>query len=172
MKVLNVHERLCPGSEDDVGRLIDSLARPDDSLWPWEKWPAMRLYGALAEGTHGGHGPIGYFVELYEPSRRVRFRFTRPRGFVGFHEFALEKRTDGVALVHKLAAEMRGSALLSWPLLFRPLHDALIEDAFGKAEAVLAGSSARKVTWSPWVRFLRRCLRPRSSERPPQSSDE
>jgi hypothetical protein len=47
-----------------------------------------------------------------------------------------------------------GLAILSWPLIFRPLHDALIEDSFATAEAAL-GQPARMRAWSLWVRLLR-----------------
>ncbi len=44
--------------------------------------------------------------------------------------------------------------VLTWPLVIRWLHDALIEDAFDKTENHFL--SQKKVTsWSAWVKFLR-----------------
>jgi hypothetical protein len=41
---------------------------------------------------------------------------------------------------HLCAMRLRGSARLNWPLFSRPMHDALIEDSIGPAEA---GHAAR-----------------------------
>jgi hypothetical protein len=148
VRVRNVHRR----AVDDVaavGELLDGLGSVGDRLWPRDRWPAMRLDRPLEVGARGGHGPIGYRVELYEPKRRVRFRFERPRGFDGFHEFSLVEG-DPPTLEHVLQAEMTGAARLSWPLLFRPLHNDLIEDALANAAS---GPGPRD--WSPTTRVLR-----------------
>jgi hypothetical protein len=50
--------------------------------------------------------------------------------------------------------EARGSALLKWLLLIRPMHDALIEDGFFRAERAL-GLPAREPRWPAAVRLLR-----------------
>jgi hypothetical protein len=51
-----------------------------------------------------------------------------------------------------------GFALLTWPLVIRWLHDALIEDAFDKTENHFL--SQKKVTsWSAWVKFLKWLLK-------------
>ena len=50
-----------------------------------------------------------------------------------------------------------GVARLSWPLIFRPLHDALMEDALTCAEIRLGiEPSISKWTW--WVKCLRWAL--------------
>jgi hypothetical protein len=153
VRVRNVHRRAVD-DVDAVGALLDGLGSDDDRLWPRDRWPAMRLDRPLQAGARGGHGPIRYRVELYEPKRRVRFRFERPRGFDGFHEFCLVER-DPPALEHLLEAHMTGAARLSWPLVFRPLHDDLIEDALTNAAP---GPDAH--TWSPATRVLRWMLTP------------
>ena len=110
-------------------------------------------------GARGGHGPIRYRVELYEPSRQVRFRFERPRGFDGIHEFRVVADGDSPAqLVHRLEARMSGAARLSWPLVFGPLHNALIEDALDNAERQVTGQLRRPARWSIYVSALRRVL--------------
>ncbi len=158
MSVVNVHERVVQAPIDGVGRLIDSLASRSDRLWPSEQWPPMRLDRPLQVGAEGGHGPIGYAVERCEPGRRVRFRFTRPRGFSGWHGFEVEAvSSEATRLRHVLEMECHGWARLSWPLVFRPLHDALIEDALSKADAALTGRTAPQ-RWSLWVRVLRGIL--------------
>lgn len=153
MRVTNEHSTVLAAPAETVGSLIDSLASSHDRLWPSETWPPMRLDAPLGVGARGGHGPIGYSVEEYEPGARVRFRFTRPRGFDGTHEFAVAGQT----LRHSLRMEARGSAIASWWLVFRPLHDALIEDALAKARRECGGRSERP-EWSWWVRVLRRLL--------------
>lgn len=154
MRVLNVHERELRAGEQEAGRLIDSLASPDDALWP-RSWPPMRFDRPLGVGADGGHGPIRYVVATYEPGRSVTFRFTGPKGFDGWHGCEVAPAPDGAAVLrHTLEMTTRGPALLSWPLVFRPLHDALIEDALATAQASL-GLTPEVRPWSPYVRFLR-----------------
>src|SRR5258706_10809497 len=88
--VYNVHARNLAAPADAVGALLDSLASPNDRLWPRESWPRMTLDRPLAVGARGGHGPIGYAVEDYRPGRHVRFRFHAPQGFAGTHALDVE----------------------------------------------------------------------------------
>jgi len=155
MKVVNIHEREFQSTPDRVGALIDSLASPQDALWPKLSWPRMEFDRALNSGARGGHGPIRYFVEAYVPKHSVNFRFTGPRGFDGFHAYqCIKVRTYTTILRHTLEMTTHGRAVLSWPLIFQPLHDALIEDSFTTAEASL-GLPQRVQPWSYWVRVLR-----------------
>lgn len=155
MKVLNTHERQLPAAPDQVGMLIDSLASPADALWPRESWPRLAFDRALGVGADGGHGPVRYLVEAYTPGRSITFRFTRPKGFDGVHCYqVIEASGSGVILRHTLEMKTRGLAVLSWPMVFRPLHDALIEDSLTAAEASL-GLTPSLRPWSAWVRLLR-----------------
>lgn len=168
MHVRNVHRRVVDRVER-VTQLLDRLASDDDELWPRDRWPAMALDRPLQVGARGGHGPVRYWVELYEPGRRVRFRFTRPRGFDGFHDLHVVDDNDTAELVHVLDASMHGLARLSWPLLFRPLHDALIEDLLDNAQGRGARGNLRRtdslVGWRRrWIEWCHasRWTRPRS----------
>jgi hypothetical protein len=157
--VHNLHERRLSALPAAVGALLDSLGRREDRLWPARQWPAMRLDGPLRTGAAGGHGPIRYVVEDHETGRSVRFRFTRPRGFDGTHRFEIvPDGADAVVLRHVLEMRTRGWARWTWPVVFRPLHDALIEDALDRAEQEL-GLSPRPRRWSRRVRALRALLR-------------
>jgi hypothetical protein len=155
MRVRNTHVRKLLRPPEEVGQLIDSLAGPHDGLWPVGSWPAMRLDGPLAVGARGGHGPIRYTVENYERGRSITFRFTAPAGFNGTHGFEVETGAGASVLRHRLEMEASGAALITWPLIYRPLHDALIEDALDRA-AETYGEQRR---WSSYVRTLRRLLR-------------
>lgn len=164
MPVLNVHERSLACSEAALGGLIDQLACDDDQLWPVERWPAMRFDRPLAIGAIGGHGPVRYVVSDYVPARWIRFRFTAPRGFDGFHEFSISHEADDRQILrHVLVMHTRGAARLSWPLIFRPLHGALVEDGLDHAEHALLGHIEQPVRWTFHVQILRRLLarRPR-----------
>jgi hypothetical protein len=158
VRVRNVHRRAVDDVEA-VGVLLDDLGSVDDELWPRDRWPAMRFDRPLEVGAQGGHGPVRYRVESYEPTRSVRFRFERARGFDGFHEFSLVEG-DPPILEYVLEAKMTGTARLSWPLIFRPLHNDLIEDALANASSAPAARS-----WSRTTRVLRwtlaRVRRPR-----------
>lgn len=102
MQVLNVHGREFDLPLATVGSLIDSLASTNDSLWPNEKWPPMRFDRALDAGTRGGHGPIRYYIEDYQPSRLVVFRFVAPRGFDGTHRYEIGEQHGRTVLRHVL----------------------------------------------------------------------
>ena len=159
MNVLNIHERMLDATASEAAPLVDSLGSPGDLLWPGDRWPPMRLDGPLSPGTRGGHHPIRYTVESFDPGRHVRFRFTSPRGFEGIHMFEIEPvPAGGVRIRHTLEMKTRGLANFSWPLIFRPLHDALVEDAFDRAEERFGPAPPASV-WSPRVRALRWLLR-------------
>lgn len=156
MRVHNSHHRVFAAVDSAaVSALIDGLAGDDDRLWPHELWPAMRFDRPLSRGARGGHGPIGYRVADYAPGRSVRFAFTRPAGFHGHHEWVLQHVAGGREPRHTLVMDTAGRAMLSWPLIWRPMHDAVIEDALHKAAATL-GVAEPRVRWSWRVRALRR----------------
>jgi len=155
MKVLNIHERELYAGLTEVGTLLDSLASDKDALWPYDMWPRMKFDRPLGPGAEGGHGPIRYFVEDYKPGKSVRFRFTGPRGFNGYHVFDVISVKEGTTVLrHTLEMTTSGRAIFSWPLFFRPLHDALLEDSLTLAEASL-GQISQVKPWSSWVRLLR-----------------
>ncbi|MGI5193573.1 SRPBCC family protein [Streptomyces sp. CA-288835] len=160
MAVLNVHERLLPAGPAAVGALLDSLATDADRLWPGADWPPMRLSDGLTPGSHGGHGPVRYTVCAYVPGQWVRFTFSGPRGFHGFHEYTVHPvDTEHTLLRHTLAMRARGPARLTWPLLYRHLHDAVLEDSLDHAEHAITGQVARPARWSRYVRLLRQLAR-------------
>jgi len=162
VRVRSHHEREIAAPPQRVGALLDTLASHDDALWPRDRWPAMRFDRPVGQGAIGGHGPIGYTVESYAPGHTVVFRFMRPRGFDGTHAFEVRPAPGGSVLAHTLVMTTSGLATLSWVCVYRPLHDALIEDALARAVAH-TGTRAPAPTWSPWVRFLRWAFRRRHS---------
>ncbi|MEV0704435.1 SRPBCC family protein [Saccharopolyspora sp. NPDC050389] len=154
MAIRNLHVRRLPVDEDAAGALIDSLASPHDELWPHDRWPAMRFDRPLGVGATGGHGPIRYQVVAYVPGRWIRFRFTAPRGFDGIHEFTVHRESDGTSLHHLLSMHARGPARITWPILWRPLHDAALEDSLDRAERNTTGTVRAPARWSWLVRLL------------------
>lgn len=156
--VTNIHAREIAAPPEAAGALLDSLSSRHDLLWPHEKWPPMRLDRPLGVGAAGGHGPIRYVVEAYEPGHYIRFRFTAPPGFIGTHCFFVARTGPAAAqLRHEINMQLKGAALLTWPLAIRPLHDALIEDALDKAETRLTGRTVSR-PWPLWVRIIRRLM--------------
>lgn len=157
--ITNIHERILKAPLSKVGELIDRLGSPDDPFWPRDRWPAMEFDRPLGVGSVGGHGPIRYFVEDYSPGRNICFRFTAPEGFLGMHWFeAKELPENTVRLQHVIEMELNGQARFSWPLVFKPLHDALIEDALDRAEAYVNNTPVTVRTWPSKVTLLRRTL--------------
>jgi hypothetical protein len=158
MRVFNIHERQLQAAPEQIGALVDSLSSAEDALWPHRDWPRMTFDRALGIGAAGGHGPVRYVVEAYTPGHAIRFRFTGPRGFDGFHSFQVVGTPGGSGILrHTLSMTAHGAAQLSWPLVFRPLHDALLEDALARAQVSLAERPHVR-PWSLWVRLLRRLL--------------
>jgi hypothetical protein len=155
MKVVNVHQRLLHAAPERVGALIDSLASPADLLWPGRGWPRMRLDRPLAVGAAGGHGPIGYAVDAYTPGQSVRFRFTAPGGFDGWHGFeVLDATAAHCVLEHRIEMHTRGlRATLLWALGIRWLHDACLRDLMAQAQLSL-GLEPHRRPWPPYVRLL------------------
>ncbi|ASR35137.1 hypothetical protein BAY61_09235 [Prauserella marina] len=155
-RIDNLHVRVLAAPRQQVGELIDSLSGSQDMLWPSHAWPKMRLSGPLGAGAEGGHGPIRYRVESCTPGAQVRFRFSAPRGFDGFHEFAVHSLSaDVTRLTHLLVLRPRFPASITAPLVWLPLHDALIEDCLDLAELAVTGTIAEPARWSPYVRALR-----------------
>ena len=155
MKVTNIHSRSYPVTNTKIGELLDSLASKEDRLWPKRMWPAMKFDRPLSVGAIGGHKPIQYFVEKHDAGKLVQFCFTAPRGFKGVHRLeVLVKGTKETELRHTIEMNTEGTALLSWPILFRPLHNALVEDALTLAEENL-GLKKHVKTWSVYARVLR-----------------
>lgn len=164
--VSNVHERVIAAPVAEVGMLIDSLSSADDRLWPRGEWPAMRLDSELSVGAAGGHGPVRYFVTGYEPGRRVKFQFTGPTGFNGSHSFTATSHSDESTLLrHELALSPRGAAVFTWPFFFRPLHNAVIEESFDRAQQECG--SLPDVSYKPplWTKMLRAAFSTRLSWR-------
>jgi hypothetical protein len=155
--VRNVHERVVQAPPAAVGALVESLASEDDRLWPTRRWPAMRLDDGLEVGSNGGHGPVRYAVARHDPGWLVAFAFTPAFPLLGEHRVeVLPGPVEGTLLRHTLEGRPSGWLRLGWPLCFRWLHDALIEDAFDRAEAELAGRPWQPRRLSRPVRWLRR----------------
>ena len=166
MIVRNIHARHFNAPREQVGSLLDGLASSADRLWPAARWPPMRFDRPLQVGATGGHGPIRYRVEAYEPGVKVRFRLQGPSGFDGYHAFEVLPAAGGTTLQHALEMRARGSAMITWPLLFSPLHDALIEDCLDMAAREL-GEAGPHREYSRRVRLLRagfRLLRRRAPD--------
>lgn len=163
MKICNVHQRSLEADQGTVGRLLDTLAGPEDRLWPTGRWPAIRFDRGLVEGAVGGHGPIPYRVAAYRPGRHLEFEFLKHPGLTaglsGRHWFEVVAEAAGRTLLrHVVAGEARRSALWRWPLVLRPLHDALMEDLLDRAQQQLGGEPPQPARWSLWVRGLRWAL--------------
>ena len=159
MRVLNVHERALSANLSAAGALIDALASSGDRLWPHERWPRMRFADGLGIGARGGHGPIRYTIVDVVPGRSIRFRFDAPKGFDGFHAFSAVAASDAETILrHTLEMRVGLATWLKWAAVYRPLHDALIEDALDKAVRALGGTAPLR-PFSRWVGAMRWLIR-------------
>jgi hypothetical protein len=167
--VLNVHERRLPISLETAGRILDSVSGSDDRLWPGERWWPMVLDRGLAPGSRGGHATIRYEVAEYVPGRRVEFEF-RPMPrlplFRGRHYFEVLARGGATILRHTIDVDTDFKTWVQWKLVIEHLHDALLEDAFDKAEQSAGVPSPHRSRWPLRVRFLRWLLARKSAKAP------
>lgn len=152
--VHNVHQRILPCSQAQASHFIDNLPT---AVWPSDRWPRLKLDKGVAPGSQGGHGPIRYFVEDYQPGQRVQFRFTYPSGFHGYHALELKEHQRGCLLEHDLRMTTSLWGWFQWRFVYGPLHDALLEDALDRAGSQFGLPSRNH--HSPWVRLLRFLLR-------------
>jgi uncharacterized protein DUF3995/polyketide cyclase/dehydrase/lipid transport protein len=166
MRIESIHTRELPAPVEELGRILDTLAGPDDRIWPIERWPndPIGFDRPLGVGAMGGHGPIRYTVVAYEPGRRIAFEFEAGSGLRGHHRFEVEPvGSDGARMRHVLDVEADGIYRLLRPV-FLAIHDALVEDLLDKAELAATGRLARAAQWPRWLRLANRievALRPR-----------
>ena len=152
----NVHERRISASADQVGAVLETLSSDDDQIWPGALWAPMVLDRGLEPGSKGGHDEVYYTVTAHEPGRLVEFTFDRPTGIAGTHALTVTDAGDGTTTVrHELVGRAYGPMVVLWPLVVRWAHDAVLEDAFDRAERSLGVGPAVPATWSPWIRLLR-----------------
>ncbi|MTJ82261.1 MAG: SRPBCC family protein [Telmatospirillum sp.] len=156
--ILNIHERRIPASLPDAGALLETLAGPSDRLWPHERWPAMILDRGLSVGSAGGHRAIRYRLAEHVPGRRIDFTFEAMphlRLFRGHHRFEVIEDDDAVLLRHTIDVRTSPATWIHWKIFIEAIHDALIEDAFDKAERGLGVTGRPRSRWPLRVRLLR-----------------
>ncbi|WP_264529106.1 hypothetical protein [Flavobacterium sp. N502540] len=164
MKVINLHTRIINQPKHKIEELFRTLSSGNDMMLATDKWPPMRLDNGLSIGSKGGHGPIRYTVQDYEPDHYIQFQFTTPKGFNGFHKFEITELDVHVTeLKHSIDMNTTGLATLKWVFAIRWLHDSYIEDAFDKVENHFTNGT-KNSKWTIWVKFLRRILKPKKKK--------
>jgi len=164
--VNNIHRRIFKSSGPDIGKILTTLSSKEDKLWPKDKWPPIKFDKPLGKGAKGGHGPIRYCIEEYKPGISIIFRFTGPKGFDGTHGFyIMNVDADHVKFEHRVNMKTKGIASISWPLIYEPLHDALMEDAMENVEVFVKQKDDYTKKYSIWVKFLRWALKKRGKKK-------
>ncbi|MGA9637298.1 hypothetical protein [Flavobacterium sp.] len=162
MKIINIHKRVIHQQKINVVEILKTLSTENDKIWPNENWPEMKFINGIQIGAKGGHGPIRYYVEKYDPTEIIQFRFSKPNGFNGIHKFEIvELNKETTEIKHTIDMYTEGKGTIFWFLAISSLHNALIEDGFDKLENNF--SNNKKFTkWNMWVRFLRKRMKKRS----------
>lgn len=156
MKVRSVHFRELDATPAEVGSLLDELGGEHDRLWPDARWPTtpLMLERPLRQGSRAGHKAFRYWVETYEPGRKLVFRFAPGQGLDGTHGFEVEGPHEGRArLTHVFEARLKPWLTPAWPVLRRG-HDALVEDLLDCAELAISGRVAQPARWPLVVRAV------------------
>jgi hypothetical protein len=76
------------------------------------------------------------------------------RKFIGRHYFEVVPRAGHTILRHTIDVDIDLSNWLYWKVFIERVHDAVIEDAFDKAELHAGVPCPRHSRWSLYVRFL------------------
>jgi hypothetical protein len=164
MRVINSHKRTINQPIRMVYPLFKTLASPNDLVWPYEKWPAIKFKNGLHVGSEGGHGRIRYTIIKFIEGKSIKFQFSKPEGFIGTHELKIEKINSEITLIsHEIRMETSLKATLLWVFIIRWLHNALIKDAFIKVENYFV-SEKREIKHSFWVLILREIYKRKSSK--------
>lgn len=133
-RLVNVHERIVPGTLAQSSELLETILDPDTSVWPFDL-RVLKLDNGLVPGSAGGHGGIGYVVSEHDPGRRVRFVLSPDTPIAGWHEFVLgDVPGAGVRWRHELVIDPVDDQILRD---IEPSHDRLIEVLFDRVEARL-----------------------------------
>jgi len=159
MKIWNVHERRLNAPPEKVGTILNTLSSKGDRLWPSDTWPPQQFDKPLGVGARGGHGPVRYAVSAYVPGRIVEYRFDGTgltAAWDGRHLFEVIPRKSHVILRHTIDAAADPKTWITWFLMIRPMHNALMEDALDRAESGLDIGPKRPARWGLWVRLMRR----------------
>lgn len=124
----------------------------------------MKFKEGIQVGAKGGHGPIRYTVEEYNPNEIIQFRFSKPIGFNGIHKFEVRELDEKTTEVkHTIDMMVHGKGVLIWFFAVRSLHNALVEDGLDQLENHLSNSN--KITeWSFWTKFLRKQMAKRQKK--------
>ena len=142
---------------------MKTLSTENDLIWPKENWPEMKFKDGIQVGAKGGHGPILYTVEKYDPNEIIQFRFSKPIGFNGIHKFEIKELSDKqTELKHTIDMNTEGKATLKWLFVIRSLHNALLEDGFDKLENIFSNEK-RHSEWNIWVKMIRKQLAKRGN---------
>lgn len=158
MKVLNIHKRTLNQLKEKVAELLKTLSTENDRIWPKEKWPEMKFKEGIKIGAKGGHGPIRYSIEKYNPNELIQFRFSKPNGFNGIHKFEINELSDQkTEIKHTIDMNTEGKGTLIWFFAICSLHNALIEDGFDKLENNFF-DNRKSTKWNIWVKFLRKYM--------------
>ena len=163
MKVINIHQRVIKQPIAEIALLFSTLSSEDDRIMPTNSWPPMKLDNGLQIGSKGGHGPIKYQVIQSVPNQKIQFKFLKPEGFNGFHQFEIIPIDhDTSEIKHTIDMQTSPIASIKWLFAIRWLHDALIEDGFDKVENYfLLENKFKRSEWNFWVKFLRKVMKPK-----------
>jgi hypothetical protein len=120
MKFLNIHTRTIHQPKNKVVELLETISTENDQIWPTENWPKMKFKDGIGVGAKGGHGPIRYMVEVYNPEEIILFRFSSPKGFNGIHKLELKEITsDTTQIQHTIDICTVGIGTWNWLFAIR-----------------------------------------------------
>jgi hypothetical protein len=156
MQIINKHERVVKTEKSKIGQMLDEICIKEKTVWPRDRWPAIEFEKSMSVGVAGGHDGIRYTITKYIPGKYLECKFTAPVGFIGSHTFEIIEIDNSTCKIsHISRITPKGKIRILWPIIMRPLHDAMLEDLFDNVE-IAAGLNPNKKRWSFWVKMLRK----------------
>lgn len=159
-KIFSHHQRTIDCAIETARGLFETFVDNDSIFWPTSSWPRDAFNDdQLKIGSIGGHGGTKYKIQHYQPGACLEFSFIYPKGYLGTHEFRLIfLNSSQFLLCHVTNIKTNIYHWMLWQIMIRWVHDALIQDAFDKAELHLMGKIRLKSTWKYRVYLIRHLL--------------
>lgn len=156
MRIAEVHKRQFDCPDNEVRSLLDSFGHPGGLFQPGEEWLAQGINETLIVGVKSGHWPFKYELHEYVPGESLGFTFLYPPCLKGaIWRFHIYKNLRGYSVLENtFEHSAKGPAHISWPLVFKWLYRASIQDVLANAQRSL-GEVPKVRGWSPWVSLLR-----------------
>lgn len=118
MRIHNAHERVVPGTPEQVAALVADF----DAIWPTHVARAPRYFG---DGVYAAHPMVWEEVARADAARA--FRVIHPPELEAEHWFEIRETPTGTLLRHVISGEARAEFADLWRNRLEAIHDRILE---------------------------------------------